>query len=161
MFSYTSDFSIALRGLPGTQRADFTNARVIQICSKGEERQRLLKSIVSVVTTPSIQLFRDYLARVSAAQNTVSNTNSTKHASFREPNSSSVSQEISRTLWNLEVYYRVHNSRSLVPILSQINPAHGLPSYSFEFYFSTHYFNIIHLILKIRYLRANDIIFII
>lgn len=38
----------------------------------------------------------------------------------------STSQEIPRFLWNWEVRDRVHNSPSLVPILSQINPIHTL-----------------------------------
>jgi len=35
-----------------------------------------------------------------------------------EPNSRSASQEIPCCVWNLEVYYRIHNSLSLAPILS-------------------------------------------
>jgi len=39
------------------------------------------------------------------------------------------SQEIPYLLWNLKVYYHVHNSLPLVPILSQMKPVHALPSY--------------------------------
>ena len=34
-------------------------------------------------------------------------------------------QEIPHTLWEAKVHDRVHNSRSLVPILSQIYPLHA------------------------------------
>jgi hypothetical protein len=54
-----------------------------------------------------------------------------------EANSSSASQEI-HILWNLKIHDRVHNSVTLAPTLSQINPGHNVPSY----FFTTH-FNII------------------
>jgi len=47
-----------------------------------------------------------------------------------EASSSSYSQEIQRLLRNPKVYYRFHNSQSLVPILSQMHPVHTFPSYS-------------------------------
>jgi hypothetical protein len=46
-----------------------------------------------------------------------------------EANSHPASQEIPCLLWNTKVHYGVHNSPTLVGILSQMHPVHYFPSY--------------------------------
>lgn len=61
-----------------------------------------------------------------------------KAKSFLRTNISSASQENFHILWDLKVHRLIHNSRSPVPVLNQINPAHKIP-----FYFSNANFIII------------------
>jgi hypothetical protein len=55
-------------------------------------------------------------------------TNSTEQSPPWEASSSSAGQEIPRILSKRKVHYRVHKSLSLVPVLSEINLVHVLPS---------------------------------
>jgi hypothetical protein len=48
-------------------------------------------------------------------------------------------QELLTILWNPEVYYRVHKSPPLVPMLSHISLVHTTPPYIYKIHF-----NIIH-----------------
>jgi hypothetical protein len=53
-----------------------------------------------------------------------------------ETNGCSASQQVSSTLWNPKVYYRLHKSPPSVPILSLINPLDILQPYFFEINFN-------------------------
>jgi hypothetical protein len=55
-------------------------------------------------------------------------TNFIVHSLLSETNSRQDSQTITRCLWNPEIYYRLHNSPSLVH-KSQMNPFQALKSY--------------------------------
>jgi len=48
---------------------------------------------------------------------------------LKEGDSCSAGQEIYRLIWNPKVYYRVHRSSPLNPILSQMNSVHILTSF--------------------------------
>jgi hypothetical protein len=56
-------------------------------------------------------------------------TDSMEQSPFWETYSHSASQKTHQVLWNPKVYYHVHKSLPLVPILSQILPVHTSPIY--------------------------------
>jgi hypothetical protein len=63
-------------------------------------------------------------------------SNSKEDKISSEASSSSASQDISRTSWKSKVHYRAHNSSSVVPVPSHINPLHALPSYFLQLRFN-------------------------
>jgi hypothetical protein len=69
-----------------------------------------------------------------------------------EAKSHSASQKIPRLLRNPKVYYRVHNSLPLDPILSQLNPIYAPTLY----FFKTHV-NAIYSFTLISYNRASSL----
>jgi hypothetical protein len=47
---------------------------------------------------------------------------------FREAASYAAIQEFHKMLWNPKFHYFIHESRPLVPVVSQIDPVHTIPS---------------------------------
>jgi hypothetical protein len=59
-----------------------------------------------------------------------------QHKFFKRWLSVRSAKKFPRLLLNPKVHYSVHNTISLFPILSQINPVYALTSYSFNTYFN-------------------------
>jgi hypothetical protein len=75
----------------------------------------------------------EIFCQVSAYTCTVLMANSMELKPSWEANSCSATQEIPSILWNRKYLYHVHNSQPLILIVSQINPLHALPYYSYFF----------------------------
>jgi len=63
-------------------------------------------------------------------------TQSMQQSPSWEANNFSTSPKVSHIVWNLKVLYRVHHSSTLVPLPSQMNPAHNSPFYSLKVHFN-------------------------
>jgi hypothetical protein len=61
-------------------------------------------------------------------------TNSMELGPSREAASCAATQELGNILWKQQVYYRVHKSPGLDPILSQISLVNATPSYFSQIY---------------------------
>jgi hypothetical protein len=67
--------------------------------------------------------------KITNCTNVITRTNSTQLSPPWEVASCAATQEIPSSIWNTQVYYRVHKSPPLVPILNQNDPVHTTPSY--------------------------------
>jgi hypothetical protein len=64
-------------------------------------------------------------------------------------------QELPSILWNQKVHHHVHKSPPLVPVLSQIDPVHTIPSYLSKIYFNTVHPHVSWISLVVSFLLAS------
>jgi hypothetical protein len=104
------DLNFGLEILPGISNSCYNLQTSIRIVGLSQIRKRSLTSTRSPNHGPS-------------------------HHSVSSGSSSADSQEIPRTLQNPKFNCRVYNSPPIVPIMSQLNPIHTLPTEFFKIYY--------------------------
>jgi hypothetical protein len=87
-------------------------------------------SYSSVITTQNISPFHDVRTEFNSL------THSMEQSPSGEADWFSASQESPQILWNLKVHYHSYKCLPPVPVVSQINPAHSLPSHTLKIQFN-------------------------